>query len=106
MVEDEVIRQISQPDCAVDAGIGNTESYHSAVVRLLGYINQAHKDYYGLSILQLADDIVAAKNSLAGATLTYDFVTSTGAAALANVDSNGELWPLHPKHSCGRLDGS
>lgn len=69
------------------AQIGNTESYHSAVVRTLLYQQLTTTPAYNSTVLQITNAIVSALNSLSGSPqLKYNLQNNQG-SSLANVDA-------------------
>ena len=78
------------------AQIGNTESYHSAIVRTLLYGQLTTTPAYNSTVLQITTAIVSALNSLTGSPqLKYNLQNAQG-SAISNVDSMGKSSATQP----------
>lgn len=81
------------------AQIGNTESYHSAIVRTLLYGQLNTTPAYNSTVLQITTAIVSALNSLTGSPqLKYNLQNAQG-SSISNVDSMGEILELSVQES-------
>lgn len=74
--------------------IGNTESYHSGIIRTLLYSIINVTPAYNNTVAQITSAIVSALNQLSGTPqLKYTLINNQG-VSLSNVDATGTLLAL------------
>ena len=81
---------LSTPDFRKAATqIGNTESYHSGIIRTLLYSVINETPAYNNTVAQITSAIVAVLNQLSGEPQLKYTLTNTNGVSLSNVDSSG-----------------
>lgn len=73
--------------------IGNTESYHSGIIRTLLYSVINETPAYNNTVAQITSAIVAVLNQLSGTPQLKYTLTNDNGVSLSNVDSSGSFLP-------------